>query len=65
MQKQVNSSGYFANKITSASASKDTIILMTVTRMLFKYVIVDTPEPIAWRITSKFHHLISDLRNKS
>lgn len=61
----MNSSGYFANKITSASVSKDTIILMDVSRMLFKYVIVDTPVPAAWRITGKFHPLISDLRNKS
>lgn len=64
MQKQVNSSEYFANKITSVGVSKDIIILMDVTRMLFKYVNVDTPEPATWRITGKFHFLISDLRNK-
>lgn len=62
MQNQVNSSGYFANKITSASVSKDAILLMDMTRMPFKYVIIDTRESTAWRI--KVRNLISDLRNK-
>lgn len=62
MQNQVNSSGYFANKITSASVCKDAILLMHVTRMPFKYVIIDTPESTVWRI--KVCNLISDLTNK-